>query len=50
MTGTQADQYDVTWVRVYLGPHGGHGGWRQDQGQPVCACGATLAEPAEAAG
>ena len=49
MTGIRADQYAATWARVYLGPHGGHGGWRQDQGEPVCNCGAVLTEPEQAA-
>jgi hypothetical protein len=49
MTGAQADQYAVTWVRVFTGPHRDCGGWRQDQGEPVCVCGATLTEPEKAA-
>ena len=45
----EEDQYAAIWVRVFTGPHRDHGGWQCGQGDPVCACGAVLAEPAEAA-
>ena len=46
---TEEEQYTAIWVRVFTGPHRDHGGWWRDQGAPVCACGAVLAEPEEAA-
>ena len=49
MTGTGADQYAAAWASVNLGPHGGHGGWTHDQGQPVCNCGTVIREPEKAA-
>ena len=39
------DTYPVVWALVFTGPRRGCGGWRQDQGSPVCACGAVLAAP-----
>jgi len=42
-TDTGAQQYAVVWGRVFTGPHRDHGGWWQDQGEPVCACGERLA-------
>ena len=43
------EQYAAIWVRVFTGLHRDHGGWWCDQGEPVCNCGASLAEPAEVA-
>jgi hypothetical protein len=39
------DTYPVVWALVFTGPHRDHGGWWQDRGVPVCACGATLTAP-----
>ena len=41
--------YSEVWMLVNTGPHRDCGGWTDEQGQPVCACGAVLCEPAEAA-
>lgn len=41
--------YPQAWASVYLGSHAGHAvqdGWRRGpDGEPVCACGASLAAP-----
>jgi len=39
----EEDTYPVVWTLVFTGPHRDHGGWWQDQGEPVCACGEPLA-------
>jgi len=41
----EEDTHAVVWARVFTGPHRDHGGWWQEQGEPVCACGASLAVP-----
>ena len=46
---TEEEQYAAIWVRVFTGPHRDHGGWWRDQGEPVCVCGAVLAEPGQVA-